>query len=290
MISELLHPGLAAIGQATYRIWSSISSRCVPRIAVAGLMSVVFWTELTSVRADVQQVVFTIDSSQSSMTWGGSLNGSTFQQQAAGSLVAPLSGHFVVSFDPLNSAPADIQFVPTGGFYAAGNTGNWIPDDSGNTAVSEPANFGGITANGLTVAVRDLDWDFFTDTPISPTSSTASSSSYDAAQTSFNVLSGGMVGYIPFFGPQALDFTGSVDHLTSGSWTMTETSPGNWSLDLTRRLQYHAFGFGFVAHPVPLHDRSLDRALRSAEYRPCGSDGYDDFRARRLDDHWRRGR
>src|ERR1700729_1249507 len=57
-------------------------------------------------------VVFTIDPTVSTQSYAGTDNTyGAFSPQQPGSLITPVSGNFVVSFDPTTNNPTSIQFV-----------------------------------------------------------------------------------------------------------------------------------------------------------------------------------
>jgi hypothetical protein len=124
---------------------------------------VAFW--LAANPATAAEIVFTIDPSQSASVWSGvagaALGGGAFVEQSAGSLSAPISGHFLVSFDPSTSTPATLQFIGGHGYYQVASPHTLSPAPGG-TPGTATANLGGQSSNGaLSWAVRDLVWDFF---------------------------------------------------------------------------------------------------------------------------------
>src|SRR5262249_10953204 len=93
-------------------------------------------------------VIFTIDSGQSTLSWSG--HDDTYGSigpQFPGSLTAAVSGTFVVSFDASTDTPTAIRFVGNnannnnGYFQLATSPGPFAP-------LGLPANLGGTTAGG----------------------------------------------------------------------------------------------------------------------------------------------
>jgi hypothetical protein len=106
----------------------------------------------------MQGQVFTIDSSQSSVTISGTVAGGTIAAQAPGSLTASVGGTIRATLNGLN-----LQF-PGQSVIAAQTNGSWQPLHDG-TAGSAPADFGGKAnilglASGL-AALRKIQLDVF---------------------------------------------------------------------------------------------------------------------------------
>lgn len=164
-----------------------------------------------------EQVIFTIDANQSSISWSGFFSGlGSYVGQYPGSLSAPVHGHFLVDFDPTSGIPSTLEFVGGHGYYEAESPHIGLPGPA-------PANALGQSSSGALVwAIRDLVWDF-SSAPIS-----GSSGVFQANQTSYTVLSGRVESNLAGVD----DWTGSSSSMTSGTWTISESSPGSgaWTL------------------------------------------------------------
>jgi hypothetical protein len=183
--------------------------------------------------AVADNVIFTIDSANSTETWSGTDNTyGGIVPQASGSLSTSVEGHFVVSFDPTSNNPTGIQFIGLdndGYFQLDNNNQNFLP---GNT----PANVAGSSAGGETAfAIRNLVWDFN-----SPTIA-GSNGSFPATSTSFGVTSGSIDYVYPPASPQSATYVGATGQLTSGTWALAQTGgagSGDWTLTMNAAYNY----------------------------------------------------
>ncbi len=193
----------------------SITSHYVrSAFAVAIYMSV-------SNAASGAEIVFTIDPGQSTIAWGGTsyfTGPKPFIPQSPGSLSTPISGHFLVDFDPTTSAPSSLSFVPGHGYFQAATPYTASPG-VGSMGPPAPANVAGTTTDGILFAVRNLSWDLY-----SPTAQSLSGGSYAGNQTWFTVLSGGMDSVAG-----SENYSGNQDNLSGGQWTLSESN-GTWTL------------------------------------------------------------
>src|SRR5579871_4645991 len=105
----------------------------------------------------VQGQVFTIDSTQSSVTISGTVAGGTIAEQAPGSLTVNLGGTIRATMNGVN------LLFPGQSVIAAQTNGSWQPLHDGSSG-SAPADFGGkanlIIASGL-AALRNIQLDVF---------------------------------------------------------------------------------------------------------------------------------
>ena len=161
-----------------------------------------------------QDVVFTIDPTQSTFQYStvGGIYG-TYVPVSPGSDTSTVSGHFLVSFNPLTDTPTSIQFVGGDGYYQ---------QDSPMIVKS--------ASPGVTINYTGLSWDFS-----SPVLSGAGGV-YPANTTGFNVLSGGLT---ETFTDNSSEFFPAVpyqDTVTAGQWTLAETGgpgSGDWTLNIS---------------------------------------------------------
>jgi hypothetical protein len=169
--------------------------------------------------AQATEIIFTIDPSQSTQVFAGEYPGyGSFVPQTPGSLSAPVSGHFLVSFDPSTSTPATLQFIGGHGYWqpAMSHLGLPGPGGSGTPAL---ANFAGDLPGGvLPWSIRDLVYDFS-----SPVLS-GSGGVFPATTTSFTVTSGGMEAGAGF---GFIDYVGSSNQMDSGVSTAQFTPAAN---------------------------------------------------------------
>jgi PEP-CTERM motif len=164
-------------------------------------------------RADDQQVVFTIDQSQSTFQYStvGGIYG-TYVPVSPGSDTSSVSGHFLVNFDPLTDNPTSIQFIGGNGYYQQDN----------------PMVVRSVTP-GVVINYTGLSWDF--NSPVL----TGTNGVYPANTTQFNVLAGGLT---ETFTDNSSEFFPAVpyqDHVTAGQWTLAETGgpgSGDWTLSV----------------------------------------------------------
>jgi len=178
-----------------------------------GLAVVVLCSTMPAV-ADTQNVVFTIDSTQSSLKYsltGG--NYSPFTTTTAGSDTSAVDGHFLVKFDPLTHTPASIQFIQNDGYFQQ----------------TSPVSVKSVNASpSMQVTYQDLNWDFYS--PVL----TGSNGVFPATTTSFKVLSGTLTE--KFTNSQNdFDETGYTGTVTSGLWTLSESTAGSgdWKLQVS---------------------------------------------------------
>ncbi len=196
--------------------------------------------------AYAEDVIFTIDPNQSTTTWSGTDNDyGAFGPVTPGSLSAPVSGHFLVRFDPLNGTPSTIQFVGGDGYFELASPYTVAPGVGGSETPA-PANVAMTTAGGeATLVYRNLVWDFES-SPVAGTGGV-----FPATETPFAVLSGEMDGKDPGgSGGQDLTYNGYVTSPTSGSWTLSETSPGSGDWTLATSGDYTYSYNGFVTNGV----------------------------------------
>ena len=205
-----------------------------------------------TIPASAEQVIFTIDPSQSSLDFStvDSTLGPLLPQYP-GSLTTTVSGHFLLSFDPLSDTPATIQFLgtnngyPNHGYFQDGSNNLGLPGAAPGLSMTtpEPANFAGTTVGGEDVLVyRNLVWDFS-----SPTISGASGS-FPATTTSFYVRQGELDTLNGLNGVRkSYDQTGVIDALTTGSWTLSQSAPGSGNWTLTFNGTYTSSNYG--GHP-----------------------------------------
>jgi hypothetical protein len=190
-------------------------------------------------------VIFTIDSTQSTETWSGTDNTyGAFSAQQPGSLSTSTSGNFVLSFDPTTDNPASIQFVGNNAnnnnaFYQLANgIQNANP---GN----QPANLAGTTSGGqVQFALQNLI--FSLNSAAIPVSTTAGltetfSATNPSAPTSYTVTSGGALFQTPGgVTGSSTDYVGSTGAVTAGTWTLSETAAGSgqWKLAIDGSVTY----------------------------------------------------
>ncbi len=213
------------------------------RIAVLAIGAAVFISSRMDAVAD--NIIFTIDSSQSSFTLSGfdrQGNVDPYQAQPGNSLTTPVSGHFVVNFDSSNDNPQSIQFIGgntvDNGFFQLANSGTALPG-IGGSGPAAPANLAGQTASsGVSFAIRNLTYNF-SSSPLSPAA--PGGNSFSASSTSFYVLSGGIDGANSVtHGSES--YTGASDHLSGGTWTLSESGPGTGDWTLTSTIIYNYNG------------------------------------------------
>ncbi len=245
-------------------------------VAALGLM----WVGQTAI---ADQIIFTIDPSQSSETWSG--NDGTFgafQGQSSGSLNPSVGGNFVVSFDPSSDAPTTIQFAPnspSGGFFQLLNS------TSSANPFGTPASVAGTAGSGgVQFAIRNDSWNF-SSAPLNASSSTALSSTFTAATTNFTVLSG-TNDWQTAAGTTSQTYAGFQDHVTAGTWTLSQSASasGNWTLTLNGSYGPYPYNSGIGGY-TPATYRSTPVAgftlgnlsiagtfVATAQYSVAGSD------------------
>jgi len=176
----------------------SICFRSFRRLTIGGTLFLALIVSMSSARA----FTFTINPALSNLTLSGSIAGTAFGQQGAGSLVTNYTGTIDSSFTgstiTFNSAAA-----------SANISGVWQPLPGGTTG-SAPADYG-VTASpfGILVlgAIRNLEFSLSSAGPI-----TLTGNSFDATQISFLILSGD------------LDYNSSVG---SGTFSLIGSSGAN---------------------------------------------------------------
>jgi hypothetical protein len=185
--------------------------------------------------ATAAEIIFTIDPSESSFAQTGAagapLGGGAWLEQFPGSLSAPLSGHFLVEFDPSTTpespTPATLRFIGGHGYYEVASTHVLSPGPGGFGAAA-PGNLGGRAPNiPFNWAIRDLVWDF------SSANIAGAGGVFPANQTSFYVLTGG----IEYDGGSA-SYAGSTGFMTGGTWTLSESPQGSGDWTLTNSSYY----------------------------------------------------
>jgi hypothetical protein len=181
-----------------------------------------------------EDVIFTIDSSQSSETWSGIDNTyGAIQPQSSNSLMTAVEGHFVVDFDPTTDNPTSIQFIDNNnnGYFQLDNAGqNFAPGGA-------PANVAGTVAGGQSVfAIQNLIWDL--NSPVI----NGTGGTFPATTTSFTVSSGGIAYAYPRTSPQFSSYVASTGTLSAGAWTLAESQPGSGDWRLTMNGTY-TYGF-----------------------------------------------
>ena len=228
------------------------SLKSFARRAVLSLAYLALFLAAGTSPASAEQVIFTIDPSQSSLDFStvDSTLGPLLPQYP-GSLTTTVSGHFLLSFDPLSDTPATIQFLgtnngyPNNGYFQDGSNNLGLPGAAPGLSMTtpEPANFAGTTVGGEDVLVyRNLVWDFS-----SPTISGASGS-FPATTTSFYVRQGELDTLNGLNGVRkSYDQTGVIDALTTGSWTLSQSAPGSGNWTLTFNGTYTSSNYG--GHP-----------------------------------------
>jgi hypothetical protein len=187
--------------------------------------------------ARAADIIFTIDASQSSFSTAGTddINGAHIAQ-SSGSLTSPLTGHFLVRFDPFSGTPSTLEFVAGHGYFQPTSPHSASPGVAVDPPAPAPANTAGQTAGGeLVWAIRDLVWDFYTPSPLA-----GSGGVFPANATAFNVLGGGIDGQTQ----SSFDhdnYLPATDFVTGGNWTLSESSlgSGDWSLNLSGYYTYN---------------------------------------------------
>jgi hypothetical protein len=125
-------------------------------------IGIAVWTGLgTGLVASAASVVYTIDSTRSSVTMSGTVLGSTVKEQAAGSLTTRYSGSIGFELSATN-----LQFLGGSQIRALTN-GNWEPKANGDSG-SAPANYGaaasvsmGFFTISAKAALRNIQLDTF---------------------------------------------------------------------------------------------------------------------------------
>jgi hypothetical protein len=203
--------------------------------ALAGLI-----LSALSSTAIAENIIFTIDPSQTTGGWSGIDNTyGAFQAYPGAGLSAPVSGHFLVNFDPTTSIPPTLQFIGGNGYFQLDSPYVTLPGING-TGPAAPANLAAQTAgNQVSFAIRDLTWDFST-VPVNSVTNVpidGVNGVYPATSTYFLVKSGGIDVTVPG-GPGHDTYVGAADHMSTGSWTLTESGSGDWNLAFSSSFQY----------------------------------------------------
>jgi hypothetical protein len=184
--------------------------------------------------ASAADVIFTIDASQSTFSYAATDPGhGAHVEQSPGSLSTPLTGHFLVRFDPFSGTPSTLEFAGGHGYFQPQSPHTASPGPGGGAAA--PANAAGKTSGGeLVWAIRDIVWDFHTPTPLA-----GSGGVFPATETYFDVLSGLVDAQTPS-GFDSDPYAPFTDHLTGGTWTISEASAGSgeWTLGFSGHYTY----------------------------------------------------
>ncbi len=189
--------------------------------------------------ADPVNVIFTIDASQSTETFSGNDNSyGPIVAASPGSLSTPISGNFIVSFDPTTDTPTSIQIAGSNpnnnnGFYQLANS------QASAAPFGTPANLAGnVNGGDLPFALRNLVYNL--NSPVlTPASGSGLSQTFTATSTVFNVTAGGIDYQTPTSGgPRSSSYVGATDHLTTGTWTLSESAAGSGQWTLTENSAY----------------------------------------------------
>ena len=179
----------------------------------AASLALASWAALST--AATQNVVFTINPATSNFHYqvaGGTYG--AYVPLTPGSDSTTVSGHFLVKFDPLADTATSVQFVGGDGYYQA---------DANIAMKSDPP--------GLNVKYSDLSWDF--NSPVL----SGVGGVFPASTTNFKVLSGVLTESFTGQNPHDSHFdeTGYTDHVTAGTWTLTQSAPssGDWTLSVS---------------------------------------------------------
>ncbi|MBX7105962.1 MAG: EF-hand domain-containing protein [Gemmataceae bacterium] len=176
---------------------------------------------------------FTINSTTSSLTFGGSVGGSTIVQQGAGSLTTKYSGTSQVNVDFANNT---IQAVSAGSLATALNSGNWAPN-VGGTAGTSAANYGGrVTVTigfpvNVNLAIRGAESTL--DSGVLAMTGTGSTRTFPSTQTF--TLTAGSVDYRDALTGTLASGTGSIAGSTAVNASATagqfsDLGSGNYSI------------------------------------------------------------
>jgi hypothetical protein len=164
--------------------------------------------------ADNQQVVFTIEQNQSTFQYSttGGMYG-TYAPVSPGSDTTSVSGHFLVSFNPLTDNPTSIQFIGGDGYY----------QQDGPMIVQS-------VSPGVQINYSGLSWDF--DSPVL----SGTGGVYPANTTHFTVLGGGLTETYTDNSSAFFPATPYDADVTAGQWTLAETGgpgSGDWTLSVS---------------------------------------------------------
>ena len=186
-----------------------------------------------------EEIIVSIDPSLSSITLNttDSVYGPGIAQ-VAGSDTTSVTGHFLVSFDPLTPGePTSLQFVAGDGASAytlAAGGANFQPS-------TQPADFAlQNSAATATLAIRNLSWDWQ-----SGTLSVNPSGQFSSNGMQFNVLAGVEAINNPNLA-LSVNLAGAGASLTAGTSTLLQTSPGVWQLTLNLSYTDNASASGGV--------------------------------------------
>jgi hypothetical protein len=190
-------------------------------------------------------IVFTIDPAQSTVAWSGTDNTyGAYTAQPGGTLSTPVSGNFVLAFDPTTDNPATIQFVGNNpgnnnAYYQASNS------DANAVPVGGPANLAGTTSGGqVQFALQNLIFSLNSGTINAATTSGLTetfSATSSTPPTGYTVTSGGIVFQTPHgVTGSSTDYVGSTGNLTTGTFALSETAPGSgqWTLGIHGTVTY----------------------------------------------------
>jgi hypothetical protein len=199
-------------------------------LSAAGTVAALYLMVATSAAvASPIDVIFTIDPTQSTVAWSGSDNTyGAFSPTSAGSLTSPVSGNFVLAFDPSTDNPTSIQFV-------GNNPGN------NNAYYTAANNMTGTTAGGaVQFSLQNLTFSLNSGTLPAATTS-GLTETFSGTTTNYAVTAGGIVYTTPngSLGNNT-DYVGSTGSLTTGTFTLKETAPGSgqWTLGINGTVTY----------------------------------------------------
>jgi hypothetical protein len=199
-------------------------------LSAACTLAALYLMVATSVAmASPVDVIFTIDPTQSTVAWSGTDNSyGAFSAQSPGSLSSPVSGNFVLAFDPSTDNPTSIQFV-------GNNPGN------NNAYYSLANNLSGTTAGGeVQFSLQNLT--FSLNSPTLPAATTSGlTETFSGTSTNYSVTTGGIVYTTPNGSTgNSTDYVGSTGSLTTGTFTLKETAPGSgqWTLGIAGTVSY----------------------------------------------------
>ncbi len=162
--------------------------------------------------ADTQDVVFTIDPTQSTLDYSYTdPTHGTAVPDSLGSDSSAVSGHFLVSFDPLTDKPTSIQFLGGDGYF----------QQATDLSVHDAA--------GDHLKYSDLNWDF------SSPALTGSGGVFPATTTNFSVLAGTLTETPAVGSPTVVNEDKYKGTINSGTWTLSESAPGSgaWTLSMS---------------------------------------------------------
>ncbi len=176
-----------------------------------------------------EQVIFTINPALSSETISAVDNvKGAWVEQSSGSLSAAISGHYLVTFDPLTNAPTQVAFDGGHGFFTLSTAVSGSPA-VGSVPGTAPANVAGKTSDDTEqFAFRNVVWDFNTNSPVA-----VNSGSIDATQVTYKVLSGTYDTVRPDNLGQSGTFVDGAYHpLSTGTFSLSTDNAGHWTLGM----------------------------------------------------------